>query len=517
MSADTMINWMLHTGLDVSVLIVLVLLFRRVFASFFGARAAYSLWLLPFIRLGLPEIPITFTRPNWIGVASDQSYETIVSTISVATPLPPTKVMNLNLPIISIWILGAVIFLAVHFLRQEKFTISMQKNSDPVPKKVRDNIRKTGQILGVENIPDVRISTSNIGPLVTGIFKPVIILPRNFAQDYNHQQQVLALTHELAHIKRRDLWAALAMLVFRCVNWPNPLAHFSAAKFRADQEAACDAYVLKTIGGGRLAKQNYVATLIHSAKLTQTPTGHVQQVNPLCLTISHPLKERLMTIKTSKNKATLLSRIGVASFLVAACVATAPITIAAAKDGDSTVHAKTKLKKVIKLVENNDGVETQKTYEITTEDGVTTAVSIDEHGNKTVVDIKTIEGLHKMDGNEHMMMLMGDGAMGNGEKHMKIMMSSQGEHMQDGEHRRVFVKRMTKDADGNEVEFDSNVELHLLGGNSHASTMVRAAQDLLDRAEGMSGDDGISKDAKRKIKKARKALMEAQKALEASE
>ena len=515
MSADTMINWMLHTGLDVSVLIVLVLLFRRVFANIFGARAAYSLWILPFIRLVLPEIPIRISRPNWMGLAPDQSYEFLVSTVGIENSLPSSTAMNFNMPIIGIWLAGAAFFLAIHMLRQEQFVKSVQSNSAPMPKNVRDNIINIAKELGVSSVPDVRISTLNTGPLVTGMFKPVIILPRNFAQDYNDQQQVLALTHELAHIKRRDLWAAYAMLVFRCLNWPNPLAYYSAAKFRIDQEAACDAYVLKTMGGGKRVKQNYVATLIHSAKLTQTPTGHTQQVNPLCLTISHPLKERLMTIKTSKNKATLLSRIGVASFLVAACVATAPITIASAKDGDSTVHTKTKMKKVIKLVENNDGVETNKHYEITTEDGVTTAVSIDEHGNRTVVDIESIDGMSKKGGNEHMMMFVGDDHMGDGEKHVKIMMSGNGEHMGDGEHSRVIVKRIRKGSDGTQVEFDNDV--FVLGGSSHASTMVRAAQGLLDRAEGMSGDNGISNDAKRKIKKARKALLEAQKALEASE
>ena len=53
------------------------------------------------------------------------------------------------------------------------------------------------------------------------------------------------------------------------------------------------------------------------------------------------------------------------------------------------------------------------------------------------------------------------------------------------------------------------------GQGSEASAMVSAAQELLSRAEESSGD--LSPRVQKKIKKARKALMEAQAALEAEE
>jgi len=48
----------------VSLLIVLVLIIRRPFARMFGARAAYALWMLPFIRLVMPEVTIPRIFPQ---------------------------------------------------------------------------------------------------------------------------------------------------------------------------------------------------------------------------------------------------------------------------------------------------------------------------------------------------------------------------------------------------------------------------------------------------------------------
>ncbi len=513
MNANTIINWMAHTGFDVSVLIVLVLLCRRIFANIFGARAAYSLWLLPFVRLILPEISLVFNRPNWMQSVAQPSYENIANTMITPTSLPQVDTVNINLPIVAIWGLGAVFFLVLHVWRQGKFVRHVKNNSQPAALCIQEIMGKAAEVLDLREVPDVRISADNIGPLVTGVIKPVIILPHHFAHNYNHQQQLLALTHELAHVKRRDLWAAFVMLIFRTINWPNPLVHYSAAKFRTDQEAACDAYVLKMMGGSQQVKQSYAATLIHSAKLTRSLTGHGQQISPLCLTISHPLKERLMTLKTSKNNTSLLSRIGVTSFLVAACIGTAPITFATEQGSEHTVHVKTKMKKVIKFVENNDGVETKKHYEITTEDGKTTIVSIDENGNKTVLDLDELEGLPGLESDEHMMMFMSDSEMGEGDGHLKIIMSSNGDNMSEVRHSSMLVQR----GENWNIEDLEDSDVFIVDGGSHASAMVKAAKDLLDRAEDMSSDKEISKDAQKKIKKARKALQEAQKALEASE
>ena len=124
--------------------------------------------------------------------------------------------------------------------------------------------------------PYVRVSSQNIGPLVTGVINPLVILPRDFEQNFDGPQRNFALIHELSHIKRKDLWAALATLGFRAINWPNPLVHYAAHKMCIDQEAACDAFVVKMTGGE--TAHSYAETLVKAAKQrrdTSEPNSHL--------------------------------------------------------------------------------------------------------------------------------------------------------------------------------------------------------------------------------------------------
>jgi len=531
MSADIMMNWAGHTGLDISILIALVLLCRRPFVKMFGARAAYALWILPLLRLVMPEIPITLPRPSWMQSASAAPTETITYTnLEIVAASPVSAPVNWQAPVIAIWLSIAVIWFAAQLWRQHKYIKAVQAGAAPVPRQVQKKLAKACTSLGLNKRPNICVSTSNIGPFVTGIFRPIIVLPQNFENDYSGRQQFFALSHELAHIKRGDLWAAFGALVFRAFNWPNPLVHYCAVKFRTDQEAACDAYVLHIIGGGSQTKQSYAATLIHSAKLagkltrnsTRTPTHQAVLANPLCLTIYHPLKERLMTLKTSKINSTILSRIGVGAFLVAALAVTAPITFADDGPKADAPKVKTQTKKVMKWVENNDGVETTKHIEVIVKDGVTTAYSIDKDGNKTEIDASEVEMMDDIEGLDGMSVFVTDGM--SGENHIKIMKGKlmdgmDGDHMlhmKDGAHSKIIIKRMSKGEDGTVIDIDNDVMFLAREGN-HAAAMVGAAQNLLDQAETMTGGKELSAKARKKLAKARKALKEAQEALEAEE
>ncbi len=577
MSADIMLYWAGHTGLDISILIMLVLLCRRPFVKMFGARAAYALWTLPLLRLVLPEIPITLPRPSWMQAVSNVPTEVMTySSIEPVIASPVSTSFNWQYPVVAIWLSIAIIWFVAQLLRQQKYIKTVQADAVPVSDKVCYKLNQARKSLDLSAAPKICMSSSNVGPFVTGIFKPVIVLPQNFEKNYSDHQQFFALAHELAHIKRGDLWAAFVALLFRSLNWPNPLVHYCAVKFRTDQEAACDAYVLNNIGGGPQIKESYAETLIHSATLaakvaakeatkttfpsttnsTRTSTNYSVLANPLCLTIYHPLKERLMTLKTTKNTSTILSRIGVGAFLVAALAATAPITIASAADGPAaeTPKVKKETKKVMKWVDNKDGEETTKHIEVIVEDGVTTAYSIDKDGNKTEIDASEVEMMDEIEGMDGMRVFVTDGM--SHEKHIKIMKDEhmkgmKGDrmmimedfikmdgkhmrHMKDGEHSNIIIKRISKGEDGTVIDIDNDFRVfsgdgtadNMVGGfrffagegeGNHAAAMVGAAQGLLDQAEIMTGGKELSSKTRKKLNKARKALKEAQEALEAEE
>ncbi len=80
-------------------------------------------------------------------------------------------------------------------------------------------------------------------PIVTGLFRPAILLPQN-ALDWPEQQFNAAIQHELAHLRRRDLWANFIGVVACAFYWFHPLAWVLARRLREEQESACDDAVL---------------------------------------------------------------------------------------------------------------------------------------------------------------------------------------------------------------------------------------------------------------------------------
>jgi TonB family protein len=91
----------------------------------------------------------------------------------------------------------------------------------------------------------VRLSPEIGVPIVCGLRRPVILLPRDAAQ-WDEARLSVVLAHERMHVERRDtLWQALARWV--CAFWwPHPLVWYAASELKKECERACDDGVLVT-------------------------------------------------------------------------------------------------------------------------------------------------------------------------------------------------------------------------------------------------------------------------------
>lgn len=111
-------------------------------------------------------------------------------------------------------------------------------------------------------------------PMVFGLLKPCIYVPFAFEGKEYTRQQELILSHEAAHIRRRDpLFLFLAALGV-CIHWWNPLVWVAYGLLRRDVEMACDEAVI-SLQGRECCKEYAGALLQYSAKrsgLTLTAT-----------------------------------------------------------------------------------------------------------------------------------------------------------------------------------------------------------------------------------------------------
>ncbi len=316
----------IRTTVAVGLLVGLVLIARKPFAKRFGAKAAYMLWALPLVRFALPPLPSSWSLTGWLGLSAGPVESAPVAEIVIAAqptsgfgpaiPTPPV-VIDIAEPTLAnpsalsqgllegvlaqapliltlVWITGTLLWLSRSFRQQDTFLQLISDDSEPVSEHVQREFEMAGHQVGLKRLPDIRASLLCSGPLVTGLWKPTVLLPIWFEEDYNAAERRDALVHELMHLKRRDLWSFQIARIVTATQWFNPLAHMALSAFRTDQEAACDADVLAL---GQVSPASYGRTLVKAARLA-CPSD--RRIAAASLTLAHPIKERLIMMQHPK-------------------------------------------------------------------------------------------------------------------------------------------------------------------------------------------------------------------------
>ena len=302
-----------ETSLAVAALIALVLIIRRPFARFFGARAAYALWLAPLIRLFLPELNVlpapvreefVFVTTELLSAASAGAVNPSIDWIGIAAATA-----------LFLWVAVAIALIAMRLDDQRRILRDATFNSIPAGRMLHHEAAAVAKELGLRRPPAIRIFGDESGPMVMGVFRPIVFLPASFETAFSAAERRLAYAHEFAHIARGDLFASFAAAILQAAQWPNPLAFLAGKAFRTDQEAACDAYVLARCGGDAAAK-DYASAIMKSVRGGTPAIG---------LSLGHPLKERLMLMKNSTPSLArrLLGGIGAAALITVGLAASA--------------------------------------------------------------------------------------------------------------------------------------------------------------------------------------------------
>jgi TonB family protein len=94
-----------------------------------------------------------------------------------------------------------------------------------------------------------------------GFRRPKVVLPAA-AADWPHDRVRIVLSHELAHVRRRDWLVMLGAEALKCVYWFNPLVWIACARLRHESEQACDDEVIN----GGVEPTAYAGELVDIAR-----------------------------------------------------------------------------------------------------------------------------------------------------------------------------------------------------------------------------------------------------------
>ncbi|MFZ3129835.1 MAG: M56 family metallopeptidase [Desulfosporosinus sp.] len=294
-------DWVWQTSARVSVLVILLLLVKTVLKTRISARLHYLLWSIVIIGLLLPWTPHssfslynltnfemqkaylspvtdntpTFPRPGSVDVGLTGE-ETDNNLDKIAVPQNPRIILNSHEsqnPIATsplthrllffIWLMGVAAFVAAIGLVNRRFVRRIQGQS-VVNSKLLSAFIETKSKLNIRAEIHLIQSTAVTSPSLYGLFRPRLLIPVGILEEFNTEQLRYVFVHELLHFKRKDIlvnWVTEGLLF---LHWFNPILWYAFYKLREDQEIACDAKTIESIGIND--SKEYAYTLIKLAE-----------------------------------------------------------------------------------------------------------------------------------------------------------------------------------------------------------------------------------------------------------
>jgi beta-lactamase regulating signal transducer with metallopeptidase domain len=126
--------------------------------------------------------------------------------------------------------------------------------------------------MGIRGRVQLKISEDGTGPVVCGLFRPVIVVPRNLAPTLGSRHLRDVLFHELAHVKQFDLWVHLVQNCVQVLYFYNPLLLLVHAALRRLRDEAANEAVIDTIGDAGRSYTQRLADVAALAVKQPTPS-----------------------------------------------------------------------------------------------------------------------------------------------------------------------------------------------------------------------------------------------------
>ncbi len=199
-----------------------------------------------------------------------------MATAQTTTPASmPTRPFPWRSFAVSLWLAGLLAQLLL-VARQWRKTRQLLRESTPLhDATLQAACVQQVRMLGLRHCPQLRVSHAITSPQVTGLWRPTILLPAN--EVLTPEESSMALAHELAHLRRGDLWLGWAPAIAQRLFFFHPLVGWAMREYALNREAACDAQVLQQHRAapqtyGRLLLRLGVAHPVHSGLAGASPT-----------------------------------------------------------------------------------------------------------------------------------------------------------------------------------------------------------------------------------------------------
>lgn len=190
--------------------------------------------------------------------------------------------------ILILWAIGLSVMIATRLAEQVKLR-RLARVAEPIPAPA-ELLEHLKLVFGQPKSPCLLTLDHAFVPFVVGILRPAIVLPRMLLSDRELLKQVV--THEQAHIHRRDTWGLLWQQIVSAVFWWQPLLKLINRELSAARESIADSYVVSQCDPIR-----YTESILRLAE-----TVHLSQPTALAFLNQPPtLEDRVRYVLTQRT------------------------------------------------------------------------------------------------------------------------------------------------------------------------------------------------------------------------
>lgn len=223
--------------------------------------------------------------------------------------------------LVALWLAGVLVMAGVTFRDWRRSRELLSQAAPCTDEALARALALAAEAHGLRRAPRLRVSDRIDSPQLVGPWRPVLLLPAN--RVLSGDDLDMALTHELVHLHRRDLWWGWGPTLARHLFFFHPLIHLAVREYGIAREAACDAAV---VAGDRRCRHDYGRLLLRLGTSSSLRTG-LASASPTFLS----LKRRLTMLQNTAS----FPRAGSIVLLALVAVAgVAPVRLVAASSDD---------------------------------------------------------------------------------------------------------------------------------------------------------------------------------------
>ncbi len=226
--------------------------------------------LCPLVTFLAADVSRTAVMPATAGARLDAPAGPLVRELTAPAPkaTQPAAITNRNSPaaeprdwwgairpyVVRLSPYGLLVWLAGVLVMSGRLTLSfigirvLLGSRQPLCGDLLARAQRLGKRLGMATLPEVSLSERLGEALVVGLWRPVILLPLAWALEMPPDALAAVMAHELAHVRRWDLWVSLAQRLLETLLFYHPAVWWLSRRVSLERELCTDELAVAATG-----------------------------------------------------------------------------------------------------------------------------------------------------------------------------------------------------------------------------------------------------------------------------